>query len=73
MSSSLVLSVLAISLVSPMARSRLSLIPPLGERALSQPWRPEFEEGVKQILCSPASAALKVKRPEEEPRDDITR
>lgn len=67
MSWSLVLSVDSIS-EDPMAKSSVNLMPPLGCSAESQPGRPEDEEGVKQILCSPASAAVKVKRPEEEPR-----
>jgi hypothetical protein len=42
-------------------------MPPIGWRAESQPEEPEFDEGVKQILWSPDSAAVKVKRPDEEP------
>jgi len=61
------LSVLSIALVSPMARSRVSLMPPIGCKAESQPAEPELDEGVKQILWSPESAALKVKRPAEDP------
>ena len=73
-SSILPLSVLSICEVSPMARSSCSLMPPLGwSLELSQPWRPLLEDGVKQILCSPASAALKVKRPAAWPRFDTTR
>jgi hypothetical protein len=47
--------------------SSVSLIPPVGCRAESQPLEPEVDEGVKQILWSPESAALKVKRPADEP------
>lgn len=48
-------------------------MPPLGLRTLSQFWRPLLLEGVKQRRCSPASAALKVKRPEALPRWETTR
>lgn len=67
------LSVLSMALVSPIARSSVSLIPPMGCKAESQPVEPELEEGVKQILWSPESAALKVKRPEAEPFWETTR
>lgn len=67
------LSVLSIALVSPIAKSSVNLMPPMGWRADSQPVEPEFEEGVKQILWSPDSAALKVKRPDEEPFCETTR
>lgn len=67
MVSSLSLSVLSISLVSPMTRSRVSRIPPLGLLADSQPLRPEVDEGVKQSLWSPDSAAEKWNLPEDEP------
>jgi hypothetical protein len=67
------LSVLSIALVSPIARSKVSLMPPIGCKAESQPEFPEFEDGTKQILWSPESAALKVKRPDEEPFCDTTR
>ncbi len=67
------LSVLSIALVSPIAKSRVSLIPPIGCRAESQPEPPDVDEGVKQILWSPESAALKVKRPDEEPFCETTR
>lgn len=67
MSSSLSLSALSITLVSPMVISRVSLMPPLGLEVLNQPVLPLSEEGVKQILWSPASCAVKVKRPPEPP------
>ena len=67
------LSLLSISLVSPIARSSVSLMPPWGCRAESQPVPPDDEEGVKQILWSPESAALNVKRPAEEPFWETTR
>ena len=73
MSSSFDLSVLSISLVSPMTRSSFSLMPPLGLDEESHEERPEEDEGVKQILWSPASAAEKVKRPADEPRWETTR
>ena len=72
-SSSLVLSELSISLVSPMTRSRFILMPPLGFVVESQEERPELEDGVKQILWSPDSAAEKVNRPDDEPRWETTR
>jgi hypothetical protein len=62
------LSLLSIWLVSPITRSRVSLMPPLGFLAESHEVRPELEDGVKQSLWSPASAAEKVKRPEAAPR-----
>ena len=72
-SSNLDLSELSIALVSPIAMSRVSLMPPLGELRDSQFDRPLLEEGVKQILWSPASAAVKVNLPELLPRWDTTR
>ena len=39
----------------------------MGCKAESHPWPPELEEGVKQILWSPESAAVNVKRPDDEP------
>lgn len=48
-------------------------MPPFECNALSQLLEPEVEEGVKQILWSPASAAVKVKRPEDEPVWKTTR
>jgi hypothetical protein len=48
-------------------------MPPIGCSALSHPVDPEFDDGVKQILWSPLSAAVKVKRPEEDPRCETTR
>jgi hypothetical protein len=62
------LSLLSIWLVSPITKSRVNLMPPLGFLAESHEVRPELDEGVKQILWSPASAAEKVKRPEADPR-----
>lgn len=56
-----------------MTKSSVSLMPPLGLLADSQPVRPEFDEGVKQSLWSPASAAEKVKRPAAAPRWETTR
>jgi hypothetical protein len=60
------------ALVSPMAKSSVNLTPP---RAcpLNHPVLPVECEGVKQILWSPASAAVKVKRPVEEPFWETTR
>lgn len=60
MSCSLSLSELSIALDSPMVMSRVSLMPPLGLEVLSQPLLPLSEDGVKQILWSPASCAVKV-------------
>ena len=60
-------------LVSPMAMSRERRMPPLGEAADSQLERPLLDEGVKQILWSPASAAVKVNLPEAPPRWETTR
>lgn len=48
-------------------------MPPLGFAIDSQPGRPLLDDGVKQILWSPASAAEKVKRPDEVPRWETTR
>ena len=48
-------------------------MPPLGFLAESHEVRPELDDGVKQILWSPASAAEKVKRPEDRPRWETTR
>lgn len=73
MSSSFDLSVLSISLVSPMIRSNCSLIPPLGLDTLVHPLRPDVDEGVKQILWLPDSADEKVNRPDDEPRCETTR
>lgn len=73
MSSSLDLSVRSISLVSPMTTSSCSLMPPLGLETLVQPLRPDVDDGVKQILWLPDSAAEKVKRPDDEPRWETTR
>lgn len=42
-------------------------MPPFGLEVLNQPVLPLSEEGVKQILWSPASCAVKVKRPPEPP------
>jgi hypothetical protein len=42
-------------------------MPPLGLPAESQPLRPEVEDGVKQSLWSPDSAAEKWNLPDEEP------
>lgn len=67
MSCSLSLSELSIALDSPMVMSSVSLMPPLGFEVLSQPVLPLSEDGVKQILWSPASCAVKVKRPPEPP------
>jgi hypothetical protein len=67
------LSALSRALVSPMARSRVSLMPPMCESTESQLLEPEVDEGVKQILWSPESAAVKVKRPDEEPFWETTR
>lgn len=61
------------TLVSPMVMSKVSLMPPLGLAVLSQPVLPLSEVGVKQILWSPASAAVKVKRPPEPPLCDTMR
>ncbi len=47
--------------------SNVNLIPPTGLPPLNHP-PAAVEEGVKQILCSPESAAVKVKRPLEDPR-----
>lgn len=69
----LVLSVLSIELVSPMAMSSESLIPPCGCSADSHPVDPDVDDGTKQILWSPLSAAVKVKRPADEPFCEITR
>lgn len=60
MSCSLSLSELSIALDSPMVMSRVSLMPPLGLEVLSQAVLPLSEDGVKQILWSPASCAVKV-------------
>lgn len=73
MSSSFPLSVLSISLVSPMTKSSISLIPPFSLALLVHPLRPEVELGVKQILWLPASADENVKRPDEEPFWETTR
>ncbi len=73
MSSSLFLSLLSIALVSPMARSSVSLMPPLGDDTDSQFDRPLLDEGVKQMRCSPAAAVVKVKRPPGPPRCETTR
>lgn len=48
-------------------------MPPLGAVADSQLDRPLLDEGVKQILWSPASAAVKVNLPEAPPRWETTR
>lgn len=61
------------TLDSPMVMSKVSLMPPLGLAVLSQPVFPLSELGVKQILWSPASAAVKVKRPPEPPFCDTMR
>src|SRR6478735_3727897 len=63
-----VLSVLSIWFDSPITRSRINLMPPLWLFVDSQPGLPELDEAVKQILWSPASCAVKVNRPDEEPR-----
>lgn len=67
------LSLLSMAEVSPMAMSRVRRMPPLGWAMLSQEERPLEEEGVKQILWSPASAAVKVNLPEGPPRWETTR
>lgn len=67
MSISLSLSELSITLVSPIVMSRVSLMPPLGLDVLSQPVLPLLDEGVKQILWSPASWAVNVNLPPEAP------
>lgn len=72
-STSFPLSVLSIWLVSPIARSKLNLMPPAGCPLLSQPLWVAALTGVKHSLCSPESAALKVKRPEAAPRWFTTR
>ena len=72
-SCSLPLSLLSIWPDSPMTRSSLILIPPLGACADNQPLRPDDELGEKQILWSPDSCAVKVKRPDEAPRCETTR
>lgn len=69
----LLLSLLSIWLVSPITRSSVNLIPPFWFLVDSQPGRPEVDEGVKQTLWSPESAAEKVKRPEAWPRWETTR
>jgi len=61
------------ALVSPMAKSRVNLIPPVGCKALSQPVLPEVEDGTKHILWSPESAAVNVNRPADDPFWDTTR
>ena len=61
------------ALVSPMATSSVRRMPPLGAVADSQLDRPLLDEGVKQILWSPASAAVKVNLPEAPPRWETTR
>jgi hypothetical protein len=48
-------------------------MPPLGACAESHEERPDEDVGVKQILWSPDSWAVKVNRPEEEPRWETTR
>jgi hypothetical protein len=48
-------------------------MPPLGWPTLSQLERPDDEDGWKQIWWSPASAAVKVKRPDWPPRWETTR
>lgn len=73
MSCNLSLSLLSIWPVSPITRSSFILMPPLGLCAESHADRPEVDEGTKQILWSPASWAVKVKRPEAEPRWETTR
>jgi hypothetical protein len=66
------LSSLSILLVSPIARSRVILTPPR-DCPPSQPECPDACEGVKQILWSPESAAVNVKRPSAEPLCEMTR
>ena len=61
------LSVLSISLVAPMAMSRVSFTPPTPAPPFNQPPAVELE-GVKQILWSPLSAAVKVNLPVDDPR-----
>lgn len=56
-----------------MAMSRVRRMPPLGDETESQLDRPLLEEGVKQILWSPASAAVKVNLPEPPPFWETTR
>lgn len=72
MSLILVLSELSIWLVSPVARSNVSLTPPTAWPLRSQPPL-VICEGVKQMRWSPESAALKVNRPSELPRVLTTR
>ena len=67
------LSVLSMALVSPITRSRFSRMPPTGCPPLSQPPAAAADDAVKQILWSPESAALKVKRPALDPRCETTR
>lgn len=67
------LSELSITLVSPMATSSVSRIPPLGEERDIQLFFPLVDDGVKQILWSPASAAVKVNLPVVPPRWETTR
>jgi len=64
----LFLSELSIALVSPIATSSVSLMPPLGWDSDSQLALPLPEVGVKQILWSPCSAAVNVNFPLELPR-----
>ena len=63
----------SMALVSPMAMSRVRRMPPLGDERESQFDRPELDDGVKQILWSPASAAVNVNFPEAPPRWLTTR
>jgi hypothetical protein len=65
--------VLSIWLVSPIARSSVSLMPLGPWDCDSQDDLPLFEDGMKQILWSPESAAVNVKRPDEAPFWEITR
>lgn len=48
-------------------------MPPFLFLVLCQALRPEVDDGVKQSLWSPASAAVKVKRPSLLPRCETTR
>lgn len=62
----MVLSALSSALVAPIARSSVSLMPPMCESTESQALPPDVDEGVKQILCSPESAAVNVNWPSED-------
>lgn len=61
------------ALVSPIARSKVSLMPWDECEAESQFPLPLLDEGTKQMRWSPESAAVNVKRPAEAPFCEITR